>query len=154
MRIRSCILLALSLGWTHRISAESLYSVTDLGTLGGCCTEAHGINNVGQVRGSSSTLDGLLTHAFLYRNGQMMDLNDSFGRALVVGNSVSNPGHVVGVDRFLLINPFAFSYYSGQVISLGALGGGRGAHSAANSVNDSGQVTGFTSTGGASTLAA
>jgi len=47
MRIRSCILLALLLGASYRLVGSTVYTVTDLTSLGGGNTHALGINNAG-----------------------------------------------------------------------------------------------------------
>ena len=54
-----------------------LYSqgvMTDIGTLGGTFSEGLGINDAGQVTGTSYTSDHV-QHAFLYSNGTVIDLN-------------------------------------------------------------------------------
>lgn len=56
-------------------SATPLYSVNNLGTLGGSSNYAQGLNNNGQVVGWSYTAGDLQQHAFLYSNGSMSDLN-------------------------------------------------------------------------------
>jgi probable HAF family extracellular repeat protein len=66
--------------------------MTDLGTLGGNHSEAIGLNSLGQVVGDafstdSKHLNGVprptqIDHAFLYTNGQMLDLNDYISSAL------------------------------------------------------------------------
>ena len=49
----------------------------DLGTLGGSDGGGLGINDAGQVTGSSYTSGGFgPPHAFLYASGQMQDLNN------------------------------------------------------------------------------
>jgi len=46
-----------------QLHAGVMYTVTDLGTLGGCYSSAHAINDLGQVAGISRTGDGW-DHAF------------------------------------------------------------------------------------------
>ena len=58
-------------------------TATELGTLGGFASQALGLNNPGQVVGSSFTSQGAV-HAFLWSDGQMIDLNDRIGSAPVV----------------------------------------------------------------------
>lgn len=50
-------------------------SMKSLGTLGGDLSFAVDINNAGDIIGRSSVQGSALFHAFLYRQGQMMDLN-------------------------------------------------------------------------------
>src|SRR4051794_18836127 len=94
MRIRSGLLLALLLAAGH-LSAEILYSVTDLGTLGGYGSFAEALNNAGQVTGSSITSTGG-SQAFLYSNGQMTDLGTLAGGR---GVGLNNAGQVTGDFR-------------------------------------------------------
>src|SRR5690242_15323903 len=96
MRNRSYLLLALLLGCAHGLSAEVLYSVTDLGTLGGRLfnyAQASSINNAGQVTGESNG------HAFLYSNGDMTDLG-TLGGSFSSGGGINDAGQVTG---FLLL---------------------------------------------------
>src|SRR5215469_16391726 len=50
------------------------YTVTDLGTLGGTFSFAHGINNRGSVDGISTLQTQPGVHAFLWQKGVMTDL--------------------------------------------------------------------------------
>jgi probable HAF family extracellular repeat protein len=98
-----------------------LYSngqMQDLGTLGGTTSSGAAINDDGQVTGESSTdgaggqssfVDG--DRAFLYSNGQMIDLNSwvEIGGAaldhdtLVEGVGINDSGQIL-VDGFLTLN--------------------------------------------------
>ena len=68
MPIRWIVLLGLVVGWASRLPAEALYSVTWLGAGVG-----QAINNRGQVAGWAG-ISGSVSHAFLYSDGQMIDL--------------------------------------------------------------------------------
>ncbi|HXX42211.1 MAG TPA: hypothetical protein VEI58_08090 [Chthoniobacterales bacterium] len=75
----SLALLVILVGGIARVGAELSFSVTDLGTLGGNTSTANGVtgqgmNAAGLVVGSSTVSDNS-EHAFLYANGQMLDLN-------------------------------------------------------------------------------
>ena len=99
MRLPVCALMALLLGSGLSLEADVLYSVTDLGTLpGGTRSRAYGINNAGQVTGYS---DG---HAFVYSNGQMMDLNalidPALGVTLLEGRGINDSGQIVANSAF------------------------------------------------------
>jgi len=143
MRIRSCVLLALLLGASHSLVATAVYSVTDLGNLGGSYSYGNAINNTGQVTGYSDTPSGI--HAFLYSNGQMTDLGtlDASGspNAESRGNAINNAGQVTGVS-----NGRAFLYSDGQMIDLGTPANFKGS-TEGTAINDAGQVTGSLDSG-------
>lgn len=50
-------------------------AMRDLGTLGGQYSYANGINNAGDIVGSSWIAGDTASHAFLYTDGKMLDLN-------------------------------------------------------------------------------
>ena len=72
--------------------------MTDLGTLGGD-SFGEGINKAGQVTGYFFTPNGTAIHAFLYSNGQMMDLNDLIDPALHItlddARAINDNGQIV-----------------------------------------------------------
>ena len=94
---------------TSEIVLESLH---DVGTLGGtlcftCRSAAYDINESGHIVGESEiVLASSFTHAFLYRDGVMQDLNDLLpdtARALWVltdARGINDLGQVVGTGLF------------------------------------------------------
>ena len=80
----------------------------DLGTLcaeGDCDSTAFDINDPGHIVGESETQPSV-THAFLYRNNQMMDLNSLLGPTdqaaweLGEARAINDLGQIVGTGQF------------------------------------------------------
>jgi len=93
------VLLAAGAGAPAR--ATVTYTITDLGTLGGSSSSPSGINASGQVVGYSYTAGNLSTHAFLYSDGAMVDLNSLTGPAsgwqqLDYAQGINDAGQIVG----------------------------------------------------------
>jgi probable HAF family extracellular repeat protein len=98
------------------------YQVIDLGTLGGPSSGAYAINNLGQVAGFVNTSGGQ-THASLYVNGQMQDLNTltgNVGTAYAFG--VNDNRQVVGYSD-AQGGTHGFIYSNGSMRDAGTLGG-------------------------------
>ncbi|MBX3486213.1 PEPxxWA-CTERM sorting domain-containing protein [Phenylobacterium sp.] len=84
-----------------------LQASDDLGTLGGSQSYGFGINDLGHVVGSSSyDLTGR-QHAFLYRDGAMIDLNslvdlpaEFAGWELLSADGINNNGWIIGTMTF------------------------------------------------------
>ena len=66
-------------GGIHPVSAQTLYSILDLGVLpGDFSSAANGLNDSGQVVGISQSSAGA-THGFLYSGGNMTDVGSLGG---------------------------------------------------------------------------
>jgi len=106
------------------------YKITGIGTLGGHRSMAYGINNLGQVVGSSTAEGDQVTHAFLWQNGQITDLG--VGEAL----AISDDGWIVGSVSPDNVAQYATIWHDGTMISLNTI-------STAYGVNNIGQVVGI-----------
>ncbi len=145
-------------GWAYFDASKQFHAavyssgiVQDLGTLGGTSSEATGINAAGHVVGASTLANGL-THAFLYKNGTMIDLGTLPGGATSQATGINDSGQIVGWSDTLQPNtsyPFpdhAFRYTNGQMTDLGNLGTNFAVFSHATAINAFGQVVGWSNT--------
>ncbi|MBT0895518.1 DUF3466 family protein [Geobacter hydrogenophilus] len=121
------------------VLATDLYSVTGLGTLGGPYSEGFGINNSGQITGTSYTRNAYFPyHAFLYSGGSMQDLGPPGWYS--EGYDINDSGQVTGVSHFVGNGDHAFLYSGGSMQDLGTIAG---TYSVGLGINNSGQVTGY-----------
>jgi probable HAF family extracellular repeat protein len=123
-------------GWYY--SGGGLHNV---GTLGGMNTIAMGVNDTGQIVGSSNPAGNPAnnTHAFLYDSGSMRDLG-TLGGSTSVAYRINNNGAAVGYSTMPGDSTYHPFYYSGGAMhDMGTLGGTDGR---ANDINDSGQIVG------------
>jgi probable HAF family extracellular repeat protein len=115
--------------------------ITDLGTLPGhLYSLAYGINDSGQVTGSSKPSVGFV-QGFFYSNGTMTLIPGIPGSVMSSGNAINNSGDVAGVSFNSTNNAtHAILYSNGATTDLGTLPGGTSSVGVA--INSSRQVTG------------
>ena len=112
--------------------------VTDLGTLGGPSAGVSGINDGGEVVGSSTVPGSLWREAFVWRDGVMTDLgnlgegSDAF--------SINGAGQIVGRTSDAIAQSHAVLWDAGGMTDLGTLPGHKSA--TAIVINDVGWVAG------------
>ncbi len=91
--------MALSVGGARRAFRYTDSGLEDLGTLGGTNSTAREINAAGVIVGESLTSDDK-THAFIYRDGVMTDLNSFLpsgsGMELISASAINDNGQIVG----------------------------------------------------------
>jgi len=121
------------------------YQLLDIGTLGGNSASAVDINDRGEVTGSAATA-AAASHAFIYKDGLMVDLGmlkaDRYGMGNSQGADINERGEVAGVSDTQDGFSHAFRYSNGALTDLGTLGG---IYSSANAINEAGQVSGISS---------
>ncbi len=75
-----------------------------LGTLGGENSDALGINNSQQIVGSSTLADDSTERAFLWEDGELIDLNSlvdsGIGWELTSAVEINNNGDIIGIGNF------------------------------------------------------
>jgi len=129
------ILTILAVMTTPAAFAQVMYSVSDLGTLGGSTSAATCVNSSGQIAGYAYTTND--SHAFLWSGGNMTDLGTLPGGHSSVAYGINNSGQVVGSCNDSNDTEQAILYTGGTMTELGTNG------SCANGINDSGQVVGW-----------
>jgi len=116
-------------------------TMTDLsGSAGDQFSSAAFINNAGDIAGVASWPGPFpgLPGAFIYRNGQMIDIG-SLGGVLTTIRDLNENGHAVGNSLDESFNNVAFLYDGTTMHNLGTLGG---VSSFATAINDSGVIVG------------
>jgi probable HAF family extracellular repeat protein len=124
------------------------YTFVDLGSLAdppsAHTSAAWGINRSGQIVGASETEVFGAAHAFLWQDGQIMDLGAIGGGTFAASAAygLNNRGHIVGQTTVSFTEPpHAFLYRNGVMNDLGR-GFGRGSFSRAWAINQNGQIVG------------
>jgi probable HAF family extracellular repeat protein len=116
--------------------ADPRYTVTPIGTVAGGYSIPFGINEAGQVTGSSYTGDGKPDYAFLYSGNTLSNIGSLGGSSH--GININGAGQIVG-NSAVGAASHAFLYSGGALTDLGTLGG---QNSSANGINDAGLIAG------------
>src|SRR3954468_16847284 len=105
---------AIALAAAPAASAAPVYHLTDLGTLGGPSSDAHAINQSGEVVGQADLPDGTY-HAFAWRPGQagLLDLG-TLGGSSSSANAVNASGVVAGASE-TAGSAFGFRFFGGRM---------------------------------------
>jgi probable HAF family extracellular repeat protein len=119
-------------------SQTILYTVKDLGTLGGSYVSVSGINNRGEVVGNSTTNGTSVMHACVYSGGALIDLG-TLGGTNSYGYGINDNGQTVGAAYTAAGQDDAFLWDTGTMSDLGSLGGNG---SQARAINNAGQIAG------------
>ena len=136
------VVIFLATIFTASISAMAYadWSIIGLGTLGGASSEASGINDSGQVVGSSVTASGY-THAFITGpNGIGMTDLGTLGRNYSRASGINDSGQVVGDS--VTAKGYIDAFITGPN-GIGMTGLGSSLHYRTTGINDSGQVVGY-----------
>jgi probable HAF family extracellular repeat protein len=128
---------------TFQAIAVPIYSITDLGTLGGSNSFAYAINNTGQIVGQSDTPSGNY-HAFIYDSINGMQDLGTLGGNESIAHGINDNGQVVGEsDTGIGSAEHAFLYDSTNGMQdLGTIGS---IWSEAYGINDNGHIVGVSS---------
>jgi probable HAF family extracellular repeat protein len=128
------------------------YTITNLGSPSWSYSEAHGINNVGNVVGEYEPTNFFYVKALLNSNGVFTDLGNLAGTPYAIAYAINETNQIVGESNSHL-DTHAFLYENGRMSDLGTLtpSGGSG-YSSAHAINRSGLVAGESSLALASTI--
>ena len=115
-------------------AAGPIYTLADLGTLGGTSTMAAGLNDLGQTVGTATTLFGY-QHAFSTIGTGLVDLTLNSSATQGQATAVNNAGQIAGT-QYIGGQTYATIWNDGVASTVG------GAGSYAMAVNNTGEVAG------------
>lgn len=130
----------------HSFIWDEKNKMRDLGTLGGTCAIATGINNDGVVIGDNVN-DVPLERAFIWKNGAIQDLGGSIGGQQAGAEAINDSGEVAGfatLEGEMLFHAVLWRRV-GEITDLGALGSTE--CSFATAINSKSQVVGGSAVG-------
>ncbi len=125
--------------------AQTLYSVRDLGTLGGSTSAGNALNAAGQVVGNAAIAEDTATNGFLSGANGALPLQNlgTLGGLESFAQGINSSGQVVGSS--ILADGISYRAFwrpatGGALVNLGTLGGSQ---SYAYGVNGAGEVAGY-----------
>jgi probable HAF family extracellular repeat protein len=127
------------------------YSITNLGSASWSYSEAHGVNNAGNVVGEYEPTNIFYVSAFLNSQGSFADLGSLPGSPYAVAYAINETNQIAGESN-AHNDTHAFIYQQGTMSDLGTLTQGGSGYSSGHAINLSGQVAGETSLALASTI--
>jgi probable HAF family extracellular repeat protein len=128
-------------GGLHAVLWSPSLVPRDIGTLGGLVSSAVDINDAGQVIGYSDLPGDATSHAFLWSEEGLVDLNILITPRLISVVEINASGQIIGTYITNVGESHAFLYTPGSVLrDLGTLGGDE---SAPTGLNDRGDVVGI-----------
>ena len=146
---------------TRPVAAQTTYTVTDLGTLGGTLSEADTVTQRGAVAGVATLSGDSAIRGFVWTGGNLIDIGSLSGGPNTIAQNVNNLVQVTGVsdgattladsnaacwnssDFGTFADPLdghAFLWIAGTITDLGTLGG---KSSKGNRINNRGQIAGM-----------
>ncbi|MBI4524736.1 MAG: hypothetical protein HY695_13105 [Deltaproteobacteria bacterium] len=131
-----------ALFWNPAATAQTTYSITDLGTQPGATCVASAINDNGEVVGHCSS-GSFNEVAFVWRNGVMTSLGKLPRANYSQAHAINSQGVVVGEGDTGDFRPHPTLYRNGTVIDIDASGG----NARAIYINDNGIIVGDYSKG-------
>jgi len=120
-------------------SNGQLTDIHPIVSFGGTASFAFAINDAGHIAGDATTSHNVEDHAFLLRNGTVLDLG-TLGGTFSASDAVSAADMVVGVSSLPGDAIYHAFLWDGTLLDLGSLGG---SYSEAFALNNEGIVAGF-----------
>jgi len=124
---------------TTMCSAQTSYSITDLGTINtNGYSVAKAVNIAGEVTGGAGSDSTNTSEVFLYSNGKVISLGTLGGNS-GLGNAINGSAQIAGYSTNSKGTYRAFLTSGSTLVDIGDLGGGS---AVAYGINDVGQVVG------------
>lgn len=123
----------------HSFFCTSNGKMSDIGTLGGDFSTTYGINDDGQIVGTSYTASQQL-RGFVWQNGKTTSIG-TLGGQLSIAEGINNKGQIVGVADTPDGKAHAFTWQNGDIKDISAQC--PGSDNAASAINDNSDIAGI-----------